>query len=264
MNAITLDNAVTGIVGVRGIGKTTNLLKQALMNGAKERRALYVSADDLYFLDNKLVDLVKQLYQETDVTLLCIDEVHKYPNWAQELKNIADKYKRIRVLFTGSSSIDIVHGKYDLSRRVTLHHLYGFSFREYLEFYLDCRVDKITMQELVTNHVHIAESLKVKQILKHFNEYLRTGYYPFFRIFSQEREKFQAIKNTTQKTQYYISIVFSNHTHIHIHTQNITNKKNYQRFSSCTLENKRVRYKQTKFFVRIIAERIFATISTNP
>ena len=129
---INLDNYITGIVGPRGIGKTTFLLKHAIEMGAKDGRALYVSADNLYFLNNPLVELVDQLYKETDIRLLCIDEIHKYPNWNQELKNIADTYPEFRLLFSGSSTIDLINGKYDLSRRVTLLHLNCLSFRDYL------------------------------------------------------------------------------------------------------------------------------------
>lgn len=199
---INLDNYVTGIVGPRGIGKTTFLLKHALENGAGERLALYVSADNLYFLDNSLVDLVDQLYKETDIRLLCIDEIHKYPNWNQELKNIADTYLEFRILFSGSSTIDLIHGKYDLSRRVTLFYLHGLSFREYLEITLQKKFPILQFNEMINARNMLGIVGEDNKILKHFQEYLRVGYYPFFSLFSQEREKFQAIENTTQKTIY--------------------------------------------------------------
>jgi len=198
---INLDNFATGIVGSRGIGKTTFLLKHAIDNGAREGRALYVSADNLYFLNNPLFELVDQLYKETDVRLLCIDEIHKYPNWNQELKNIIDTYPEFRILFSGSSTIDLIHAKYDLSRRVTLFTLHGLSFREYLEIKLQKEFPVLSLNELIKNHATFASKID-DQILKHYQEYLRVGYYPFFSSFTQEREKFQAIENTTQKTIY--------------------------------------------------------------
>ena len=85
---IRLGNRINGILGARGTGKTTFLLKTAIAQGAERGLALYVSADNLYFLDNKLIDLAEAIIKETDITLLCIDEIHKYPNWNQELKNI--------------------------------------------------------------------------------------------------------------------------------------------------------------------------------
>jgi uncharacterized protein len=199
---ITWDNYATGIVGPRGIGKTTLLLLQALKCGAKSREALYVSADNLFFLENRLLDLADWLYKETSVKYLLIDEIHKYSNWIQELKNIIDTYKNLRILFSGSSTIDIIHSKYDLSRRVTLHSLHGLSFREYLEFYFKIKLPVYPFSDLIENHLVIAQNISVPQILKHFREYLRTGYYPFFKSLTQDREKFQAVENATQKTIY--------------------------------------------------------------
>lgn len=201
-NDINLNFSLVGIVGPRGIGKTTLLLRHVLLNGARNRKALYVSADSLYFLDHRLIELVDELYKETDIRLLCIDEIQKYPSWNQELKNIADTYKDFRIVFSGSSMIDIVHSKYDLSRRVILYPLCGFSFREYLEFYLNITLPTFTFQDIVQNHAVLAEQLSIQGILKHFKEYLRVGYYPFFAEFDQEREKFQAIENAVQKTIY--------------------------------------------------------------
>lgn len=202
LSSLTFDNQATGIVGARGIGKTTFLLKQALASGLRQGKAFYVLADSLYFLENTLINLVDTLYKETEVRLLCIDEVHKYPNWNQELKNISDIYRDFRVLFTGSSAIDLIKSKYDLSRRVTLHHLHGLSFREYLEFYLDVKIPKISFEDLINHHVIFANDLKIPEVIRQFKNYLSAGYYPFFKNFSQDREKFQAIENSTQKTIY--------------------------------------------------------------
>jgi predicted AAA+ superfamily ATPase len=199
---ITLDNKISGILGSRGIGKTTFLLYLVLEQGARQGKALYVSADNLYFLENRLVDLVDQLYKETDVRLLCIDEVHKYPNWNQELKNIADTYFDFRIVFSGSSMIDLIQSKYDLSRRVTTYLLHGFSFREYLEWTLKIKLPILSFEDVLFSHLEIEQEFNIPGVLKYLSEYFRIGYYPFFREFSQDREKFQAIENVTQKTIY--------------------------------------------------------------
>lgn len=199
---ITLDNRISGILGSRGVGKTTFLLDLVLQRGAKKRKALYVSADNVYFLNHRLLDLADQLYKETDVRLLCIDEVHKYPNWNQELKNIYDTYRDLRIVFSGSSMIDLVQTKYDLSRRVTIYYLHGFSFREYLEWNLKKELPIYSLEELVHNHLEIVQNISISGILKQLQEYYRTGYYPFFWGFTQDREKFQAIENAVQKTIY--------------------------------------------------------------
>lgn len=202
-DTFTLNNRITGIVGNRGVGKTTFLLHTAQSQGALEGKALYVSADNIYFLQNDLLDLIDQLVKETRVRLICIDEIHKYPNWQQVLKNIADTYLDFKVLFTGSSMIDIVHGKIDLSRRVTLHTLNGLSFREYLEFSQGIQCQKIpSLEELLTNHAEFSNALSMPDILIHFKNYLAVGYYPFYRDLETDYEKFQATNNTVQKTIY--------------------------------------------------------------
>lgn len=199
---LTYDNFITGIVGPRGIGKTTFLLHEVLKHGSREGKAIYVSADNIYFLQNRLFDLVSQLYKETDIQLICIDEIQKYENWQQELKNIADSFRRLRVLFTGSSMIELISGKYDLSRRVTLHHLHGFSFREYLEFYHSISLPMYSMDDILHNHVQISQNLSISKPLKYLKEYVRVGYYPFFKIFTTESEKFEAVNNAVQKSIY--------------------------------------------------------------
>lgn len=209
-NTISYDNHITGLVGPRGIGKTTFLLQQTLLQGARQGKAVYVSADNIYFLKNRLFDLVDRLYKETDIRLLCIDEIQKYENWQQELKNIADTFRHLKILFTGSSMIELVSGKYDLSRRVTLHHLHGLSFREYLEFYHDISLPILSMEDILKDHLKISQEISIPKLFKYFKEYLRTGYYPYFRNFSSESEKFQAISNAALKTIYEdISVLHS-------------------------------------------------------
>lgn len=199
---IKIENHATGILGARGIGKTTFLLSQVLMHNKQGLRALYVSADHVHFIENSLLDLMSTLYKETDIRILCIDEIHKYPNWQQELKNLADFYPEVKIIFTGSSMIDIVHSQYDLSRRVTLYRLYGFSFREYLEFSLNLDLPTFEFQTLLDNPTACLRAVNVPKCLQHFREYLQSGYFPFSRGFSHQTLVSQAIDNVVQKTIY--------------------------------------------------------------
>lgn len=201
-DGVTEDRVIVGIMGPRGVGKTTYLLYRLSKHLKTGASGLYVSADNLYFLENKLLDLVDTLYKETDVRFLCVDEIHKYSNWKQEIKNIADIYKDFQILFSGSSTIDIMHSKYDLSRRVTLFSLHGLSFREYMSFYQGIVLPKLSFDELVNNHFKVAQDIETLDVLKHFKHYLRVGYYPFFKGFSVEGDKFQAIEHAMQKTIY--------------------------------------------------------------
>lgn len=195
---INLDNRFVGLVGARGVGKTTYLL-QLVQNS---ETSLYVSADNVFFLEHSLLELVDTLYKETDIRTLCIDEIHKYPNWNQELKNIYDTYLEFKIIFTGSSAIDLTRSKYDLSRRVVLYSFYGFSFREYLAFNDIATIDAVTLNDILEKPQEILSNISLANPIKQFKDYLRFGYYPFSNDFSQRVDFYQAIRNIHQKSIY--------------------------------------------------------------
>ncbi|HPF94476.1 MAG TPA: AAA family ATPase, partial [Tenuifilaceae bacterium] len=130
---VSWDSRMTGIIGARGVGKTTMVL-QFIKENLDSKRALYVSADDMYFSENKLIDLADDFYKNAGEYLF-IDEIHKYAHWSQELKNIYDSFPSLKIVFTGSSVLDILKGSADLSRRAIIHKLQGLSFREYLKLF---------------------------------------------------------------------------------------------------------------------------------
>ena len=130
---VSWDSRMIGIIGARGVGKTTMIL-QYIKENLDSKKALYVSADDIYFSKNKLVDLADDLYKNAGEYLF-IDEIHKYTDWSRELKNIYDSFPGLKVVFTGSSILDILKGSADLSRRAIIYKLQGLSFREYLNFF---------------------------------------------------------------------------------------------------------------------------------
>jgi predicted AAA+ superfamily ATPase len=179
---INWGNRLFAIVGARGTGKTT-LLLQYLKQNADIAKAFYMSLDDLYFSTHRLVDVVRTLWQE-GITHFFIDEVHKYPyeTWAQELKNIYDSYPDVRVVFSGSSILNIYRGNADLSRRAINYELFGLSFREFLKFEGIKHIPAVSLDDLVNNHVSIAsEIIRDIKILPLFRQYLQTGYFPYYK-----------------------------------------------------------------------------------
>ncbi|MDR2854040.1 MAG: AAA family ATPase [Prevotellaceae bacterium] len=179
MHSISWQSRLIGIKGARGIGKTTLLLQYAKRLPADS--CLYVSLDNLWFAGNTLVGLADK-FAKIDGKYLLIDEVHKYANWSQEIKNIYDDYPELKVVFTGSSLLEILNRRADLSRRAVVYTMQGLSFREYLNMTLHLNLPVLSLPDLLKQHTDIAADIvdKVKPI-KHFSNYLATGYYPFFR-----------------------------------------------------------------------------------
>jgi uncharacterized protein len=167
------------ILGDRGVGKTTLLCQNFLERYRNPEKGLYVSANHISVVSYGLVNIAQSFFSYGGETLY-IDEVHKYPNWSVEIKNILDTYKDRQVIFSASSSLDLNKSKGDLSRRVVYHRLPGLSFREYLLLSNHIEVPVSSVPEILQHHVKLASGLASIPILKHFREYLKHGYYPFF------------------------------------------------------------------------------------
>jgi uncharacterized protein len=176
------NNRLIGIVGSRGTGKTTLLLQYIKLNfPSYSSGVLYVSLDNLWFSNHTLLYLADEFHKEGG-TALFLDEVHHYANWSVEIKNIYDSYPDMKIVFTGSSILEIFKGKADLSRRAITYHLYGLSFREFLMYEYGVNFEPFTFNDVIDNHLVLAGRVieKVKPIVA-FKEYLRYGYFPYFK-----------------------------------------------------------------------------------
>lgn len=181
MNKINWNSRLIGIRGARGVGKTTMMLQYLKKTyGNNPNIALYVSLDHIYFTQHSLIDLVEQFYQRGGKCLF-LDEVHKYEGWSREIKNIYDGFPDLKVVFTGSSLLNILNAEADLSRRCVSYDLQGLSFREYLIFKENIPLPYFSLQEILDKPNEIIEKILSKcKPLKHFSQYLKEGYYPFF------------------------------------------------------------------------------------
>ena len=178
-DAINWDAQAVCIFGDRGVGKTTLMCQRLLEKYETVERALYISADNIHVAGIGLFKIA-QSYFSSGGEALFIDEVHKYPNWSVEIKNIIDTYRKCTIVFSASSSLDLVKSKADLSRRVVYHHLHGLSFREYLNLNHKSALQPHKFEDILHNHIKIAEALSDLKVLKQFRDYLLHGYYPFF------------------------------------------------------------------------------------
>lgn len=170
-----------GIKGARGVGKTTLLFQYIKLHlSHKIEEVLYISLDNLYFNNNNLLAIIDQFVKRGG-NYLFIDEVHRYPNWSQELKNAYDDYPELRIVFTGSSMLEILNARADLSRRAVVYTMGGLSYREYLSIKNIHTFEQYTLNDILKNHqeytIQISQEIRP---LQWFQSYLEGGYYPYF------------------------------------------------------------------------------------
>lgn len=190
---INHNNRLIGIVGARGVGKTTYILQYLKKLEIPLHKKLYVSADSLEVLNSSLLEIAKE-FSKVGGEVLAIDEIHKYKNFEIELKQIYDMLS-LNVIFSGSSAIELEHAKADLSRRAVLYEMNGLSFREFLEIKLNQKFEPISLEEILQNHLEYGYELKKEiKVLEHWKEYLKYGFYPFY--FEEKSSYLLKLKST--------------------------------------------------------------------
>ncbi len=194
-NKINWDGRLVGIVGARGVGKTT-LMLQYIKQNLDTKSALYVNAEDFYFASHRLSDLADE-FCKMGGKYLFVDEVHRYEGWSRELKLIYDYHPELYVVFSGSSVLDINKGvTSDLSRRAVIYTLYGLSFREYLELFEGITTRTYSLDEVLSHKVEASHDFRPLAL---FKKYLESGYYPFA-LEDSYQEKLRNIVTKTLET----------------------------------------------------------------
>lgn len=176
-DTIAWNDRLIAILGARGVGKTTLVLQHIKLYEETDT-TLFVYADDLWFSTHSLVSLAEEFYKNGGQTLY-IDEIHKYKNWSQEIKNIYDTYPDLKVRYTGSSILDLQKGSHDLSRRVLEYQMHGLSFREYIAINYGTSIPKHTLEEVLSNKINFPYN--EHRPIAIFKEYIKKGYYPYFK-----------------------------------------------------------------------------------
>ncbi|HKK62025.1 MAG TPA: AAA family ATPase [Bacteroidales bacterium] len=191
---INWDNRMIGITGPRGVGKTT-LILQHIKKDLNPANTLYVTAEDFYFADNRLLNLAEAFAKRGGKNLF-IDEIHKYKDWAKELKLIYDYHPDLKVVFTGSSVLELKKGSSDLSRRSVMYHMQGLSFREYLQLFHRISSSSYSLNDILEHKVELPE---LEHPLPLFEDYLIRGYYPFA-LEDDFETRLQQVVNQTLET----------------------------------------------------------------
>lgn len=180
IDTLISQNRLVGIIGQRGVGKTT-LLLQYLKQHYKATEYLYFSADDVYVINSSIYDISTE-FVRLGGKVIVIDEIHKYKNWAIELKSIYDSFPKLLVRFSGSSMLNILNEKYDLSRRAVITYMPPLSFREYLKLAAQIFVPKLKLDDILLEASRHSSTMALEnpELYKHFLRYLKIGFYPFF------------------------------------------------------------------------------------
>ncbi len=197
---IDFSSQLIGVVGSRGVGKTTLLLQytKELKENYLKHKSLYFSYDYPTNITIKLFELVEE-FTKIGGEYLIIDEIHKYKNFATDLKAIYDFYPKLKVIFTGSCATSIYNSQADLSRRVVLYNMKGLSYREFLELKLDLKFPSFSLEEILNNNINIVDTIEEKILpLEYFNEYLKYGYYPFY--FNNKNQYLQLLNAVINQT----------------------------------------------------------------
>ena len=182
MDEIHWEARLIGIKGARGIGKTTLLLQYIKLHlSSSLGQTLYVSLDDIWFNHHSLIELVRD-FERQGGRYLFLDEVHKYSGWAQELKNIYDSYPNLKIVFTGSSLLEILNARADLSRRAVVYTMQGFSFREYIGVESGTLLKPLSLDQILENNIEVTQQINDKiKPFQYFESYIKHGYYPFYK-----------------------------------------------------------------------------------
>ncbi len=127
--------------GPRQVGKTTALYQivEELLRDGAERTDLFLIRFDLQPLREAGLLPLLRWHRESvrkgrgGAPLLLLDEVHKLPRWADEVKHAHETF-RVRMVLTGSSSVLVAKGQREsLAGRATTIDFPPFLFREVLE-----------------------------------------------------------------------------------------------------------------------------------
>ena len=180
LSKLTSKNRLVGLIGQRGVGKTT-LLLQYLKQNFKALEYLYFSADDVYIINSSIYDIADE-FVRLGGKVIVIDEIHKYQNWANEIKTIYDSFPELIIRFSGSSMLNILNEKFDLSRRCVISYVKPLSFREFLKLSENINIPQLSFEDILNNHNELGSTLALENptLYKNFLKYLQIGFYPFF------------------------------------------------------------------------------------
>ncbi len=180
-NEIHLKDKLIGIIGGKGVGKTSLLLQLMKNKLGRDGKALYVRLGDIYFSSNSLLEFARGFYNRGGHYLF-VDDLHKCPRAIKEIDNIRIEIPDLHLVFASSIVIEDRNYLGRLIDDLVLYKLPGLSYREFLEFKYQYAFPRIQFDELIElNRSPGSAVLNRIRPLQYFEEYLMEGYYPFRR-----------------------------------------------------------------------------------
>ncbi len=171
---------IIGIKGFRGVGKTTFLLNFIREQYGDSRDCLYVNLNDFYFAKRRIFSFADEFYKRGGKVLV-LDQIHKYPDWSDELRQCYEELPGLQLIFSSSTVLRIFDGNEDLRDIAKIYHLEGLSFREFLNFRTGSDFKKLSLDDILVRHKEIVQDIiSTVRPLAYFPEYLKSGYYPYF------------------------------------------------------------------------------------
>ncbi len=179
---INRDSSLVGLIWERGVWKTTMLLQRIKETG----QWFYLSADHTVVKSEGLFNIIFYMYENYNIKIFYVDEIHKYLGWQQEVKSIYDSFPDIKLVFSWSSSLDLYKWIVDLWRRALFYNIYPLNFSEFLKYYYDIEIPSFSFEQIIQNHKQISFEYwsKIKDV--YFTNYLKFWYYPFSKRISFE------------------------------------------------------------------------------
>lgn len=181
MDEINWNDRLIGITGARGVGKTTFLLQYVKENYASDdHTCLYINTNNFYIQHVGLPFFAGEFYHSGGKVIL-IDQVYKEPDWSKQILECYERYPGLKIIFTGSSVMELINEESVIKGIVKAYNLRGLSFREFFNLQTGEKIPAFTLDDIIENHHDIAKKILAKNNPRtYLSQYLHHGFYPFF------------------------------------------------------------------------------------
>ena len=173
---------IIAIVGLRRVGKTT-LMKQIIKKlNAKKNNICYISFDEIDFQKYEIAeDLINYFLEFSDKKqerYLFLDEIQKLPNWADLFKVYYDTEENLKMIVSGSASLEIQEYKETLAGRILTFNLPILTFKEFVRYFIEGEEISAKSTKELFREYDLKLAMKKREYEELFKKYLTKGAFP--------------------------------------------------------------------------------------